>query len=391
MTKRFRKKRSSANPRIRVFIVVLSMTLATLFIIAGVIVNYRVPTRSNNKGLGIPANVQAFWPPVFSQTIFGNVVPGFSNAKTDTAQNPSGILLANTTFFSRLLSALTDINSNNLWSLLSTQIPVLHPNGYLLHTDNPTDVNKYTNPPTDPGTQAKQPGNGQAAPPSATDPHTQLPGGGKQSLPQIYIYQTHNRESFLPELEKGLQPNQAYDPNVNITLVGERLTEDLNTRGLTTIQTTNDYWKYGDYPYSRKTVEKELQKYPQLSMIFDIHRDSGPRDKTTTVIDGKTVSRIFFIIGGANPNYQENLKFASLLNKKMETLYPGKDGQPGLSEGIWVKQKNPSYDTTYNQDLNPNMVLIEIGGPYNTLDEENRAADLLANVIQSVWQDGHKQ
>jgi stage II sporulation protein P len=397
MKRRFRANRTSGKPHMHLFVIITSIILATGFVLAGWIEMYRTSHSNRSTQFQSTKSVPRYLNPQWVDTIFDNVLPFYQPHNDGTfltiINQPYQTLID---LASRFLTTMTDLDPRNLWSLLSTQIPVLHTNGFLLHTETPSDVAKYTNPPSDTNDTTPAPdanGRDLQAPPSATEPQNQIPEneipGFQANKPAIYIYHTHNRESFLPNLPQGLKDDQAYDPVINITEVGKRLMEDLNTRGITTIQTTNDYWKYGDYPYSRQTVEKELSKYPDLQMIFDIHRDSGPRDKTTTVINGQTVGRIFFIIGGSNPNYKQNLDFANRLNKKMEELYPANGNNPGLSEGIWVKQKNPKYDydTTYNQDLNPNMVLIEIGGPYNSLDEVKRSADLLANVIQAVWQD----
>jgi stage II sporulation protein P len=400
MKRRFRSKSTSANQHIRLFVIITSIVIATCFVLAGLMENFRTSNVAYQNHNG--TSKAQYMNPDWIHTIFGNVLPFYQ--PHENGMFPVSVkqpLHTSMLMTSRIITSVTDIDPMNLWSLLSTQIPVLHSNGFLLHTNDPSDTARYTNPPNDKNDSNPTPdqsGQDAKAPASATDPRNQpapvgsgIPGSDHNN-PVIYIYHTHNRESFLPNLPKGLLDDQAYDANINITEVGKRLMETLNTRGITTIQTTNDYWQYGDYPYSRVTVQKELAKYSDLQMIFDIHRDSGPRNKTTTIINGQSVGRVFFIIGGSNPNYKQNLDFANRLNKKMEQLYPQNGSNPGLSEGIWVKQKDPKYDydTTYNQDLNPNMVLIEIGGPYNSLEECERTADLLANVIQAVWQDEQK-
>ena len=54
---------------------------------------------------------------------------------------------------------------------------------------------------------------------------------------RVYIYHTHNTESFYPHL-----PDEStdHDGKVNITLIGERLGEGLEKRGIGTIVDTTD-------------------------------------------------------------------------------------------------------------------------------------------------------
>ena len=37
--------------------------------------------------------------------------------------------------------------------------------------------------------------------------------------------------------------------------------------------------------------------------------------------------------------------------------------------------------SSYNQDLNSNVILLEVGGPHNSMDEVKRSLALLADVI----------
>lgn len=109
-------------------------------------------------------------------------------------------------------------------------------------------------------------------------------------------------------------------------------------------------------------------------MVFDIHRDSRKRSDTTIKLNGKDYPRIAIIISRSIKYYEESLKFAECLHNKIEEKYPS------LSRGVMVKD-NPPKQNTYNQDLIGHSVLLDIGGPENTLDEEYRTADALAEII----------
>ena len=200
----------------------------------------------------------------------------------------------------------------------------------------------------------------------------------------VMIYHTHNRESFLPELGKK-NPDDAYDDVKNITLVGKRLQQKLEQQGVGTIlfdtdyKTTekNFYYPYS-YKYSGKTVTEAIATYPDVKFIFDIHRDSDIRPKTTATINGVSYAQVFFIIGKKNPNWEQNAQFATLVQQGLD------ERKPGLAKGILGKTANDG-NAEYNQSLASDSVLIEIGGPYNTLEECYRTVDVLAEVIRDLY------
>ncbi|MGD9676793.1 MAG: stage II sporulation protein P [Vulcanibacillus sp.] len=204
----------------------------------------------------------------------------------------------------------------------------------------------------------------------------------------VFIYHTHNRESFLPEL-KTKKANEAYDPNINVTLVGKKLSEYLNKLGIGTVISTKDYWtELEDYSLSYKhsfeTVQAALKKDNDYEFIFDIHRDASVREKTTRTINGKEYAAIYFVIGEANKNYEQNKKLAEELHQKLEELYPG------LSKGILSKQKTIGSNGDYNQSISTKSLTIEIGGVYNTLTEEYRTTEALARAIADLYWDAIK-
>lgn len=197
--------------------------------------------------------------------------------------------------------------------------------------------------------------------------------------PVAFIYHTHNRESWNSESDKDAQST-----NNNITLVGERLAEELEKLGLGAMVSDTDYptavpnyeWEYS-YKYSRKTVKEAIASNDELQYVFDLHRDSQKRKYTTAEINGESYAQVYFIIGQRNPNWKENEAFALKIHEKLEEQYPG------LSRGIWGKNAN-SGNAEYNQSLSSQSVLIEVGGVDNTIEESYRTAKALADVIAQI-------
>jgi len=222
---------------------------------------------------------------------------------------------------------------------------------------------------------------GQKASPNPTS--TPAPGHSTDEK-VVLIYSSHNRESYLPDLTGVTDPDKAYSAKTNVTLVGARLAADLEKLGVGAMSFNTDYtsvvknfnYLYS-YKYSNKTVKEAFATHPEIKFVFDIHRDSLKRSKTTAVIDGKAYAQIYFIIGQRNPHWQKNEAFAAQIHELLEKR------MPGLSRGIWGKTPNEG-NAEYNQSLADNSVLIEIGGPYNSLEECYRTADLLAEAIAEL-------
>lgn len=198
----------------------------------------------------------------------------------------------------------------------------------------------------------------------------------------VFIYHSHNQESWKPELSKPTDnPN---DPKVNITLVGKRMQQQLEKRGVGTQHSNVDYkssvknynWNRS-YQYSNQTVKKAMANNSNLEFFFDIHRDSSKRENSTVTINGKDYAKVYFIIGHKNPNWKQNENFAASIHDRLEKEYPG------ISKGIWGKTASTG-NGEYNQSLSPNSVIIEIGGIENTLEENYRTADVLAELIAEI-------
>ncbi|NEU31637.1 stage II sporulation protein P [bacterium LRH843] len=204
-----------------------------------------------------------------------------------------------------------------------------------------------------------------------------------------YIIHSHNYESYLPELETDL-PDEAFHSKINITLVGEKLSQELEKRGIGAEVEQKDIqaslkekgWAYPkSYDASREIVKEAMAEEKDLEFFFDLHRDSQRRNKTTVTINGVDYARTMFIIGGNHANYKENVHLAEELDSLLQKKYPG------LSRGVIVKE-GALTNGKFNQDLSNNSILIEVGGVDNSLEETYRAAEALAEAFADYyWKD----
>jgi len=332
-----------------------------------------------------------------------------------------------------LVRLLTDINPEDPKSLLAPEFPGIHPEkAVILRPGSTADANVEPKdhgripaisesdtggdnawPPLTPDEVAKgddTPSGGQVDPPAGegTNPsvggeapstetkppaksptdksHVGQPTTGGEKV--VFIYHSHNRESWFPELKEGTKdPTSA---TKNITLLGKRLSEKLSDQGIGALTSSTDYptaiKKYDwvlSYKYSKKTVMDAMAGNKKLTYFFDIHRDSQPKKYTTATINGKSYAKVMFIVGQGNPNWRKNESFANQIHAALEKDYPG------ISRGIWGKTA-ANGNGEYNQSLSPNSIVVEVGGIDNTLEESYRTIDALAKVIAKHYWNAEK-
>lgn len=271
--------------------------------------------------------------------------------------------------------------------------------------DYPMSVDKGSEPPNEHGGEPQDVTHGEVIddgqgsentePSESVDPPTKSTSNKEDPSHQIddnsnlrklvFIYHSHNRESFNPLLnQQGSNPNHV---KKNISLVGKRLQEQLEKHGIGATHSDTDYassvkgysWNMS-YKYSKHTVKQAMSSNKELQYFFDIHRDSTRRKNSTVTIKGTNYATVYFIIGHLNSNWRENEQFANEIHERLEKSYPG------ISRGIFGKTASQG-NGEYNQSLSPNSVVIEVGGVDNMLEETYRTADVLAELIADIIQE----
>lgn len=197
------------------------------------------------------------------------------------------------------------------------------------------------------------------------------------SKPIIYLYNTHQLENYN---NKNLS---IYNITPNVLMASYILKEKLNKNGISTIvEDTNlseflnlNHWNYASsYKATRMLLLEKMNKYDSLKYFIDIHRDSVNRNSTTVTINNKTYAKILFVIGLEHKNYKYNLEVTNKLNDLIKEDYPS------LTKGIY-KKSGKGVDGIYNQDVDKNCILIEIGGVDNTIEEVYNTLEVLSNVL----------
>lgn len=232
---------------------------------------------------------------------------------------------------------LTNINFKNMETFLISEIPGLHaasPN--IIVAGQGTD---FTNLPF----ESSPPLDFDVWEGSELDEQQQKEEKAEQTTDHVaYIYHTHNTESFLPLLPNVSNPNHAWHKDKNVTLLGKRLGEKLDEKGIKTLVETTDIQailkkrdlKYSkSYDVSREVAVDALKHNKEVKLVFDIHRDSARKSVTTAEIKGEKYAKAWFVIGEGHLKYEKNVQFAEKLHYALEEKYPG------LSRGVYGKPK----------------------------------------------------
>ena len=205
--------------------------------------------------------------------------------------------------------------------------------------------------------------------------------------PVIYIYNTHQGEKY------SMKYLEEYNIVPDVLTASLMLGEKLNNLGINTLVEENNILEYmnknnldhsGSYIASRYFLQNTMNKYNNIKLYIDLHRDAISHDLSYIKINDKDCAKILFVIGLENPNYLNNLNVVEQLNNIINTKYPN------LSRGI-MKKKGYGVNGVYNQDLNSNVILIEIGGHENNIDEVNNTLELISIAIKEYLNEEAKK
>ena len=198
--------------------------------------------------------------------------------------------------------------------------------------------------------------------------------------PTIYLYNSHDTEEYKPSsfAEYSVMPT--------VKLSDYVLKEKLESNGfsvlieettISSIRSSLGLNYAGSYAASRVLMEQAKENYPSLIYFIDLHRDSLSHDKTTLTYNDKNYAKVMFLVGLENPNYGGNLDFSKKISDLINTKIPE------LSKGIYEKE-GEGVNGIYNQDFSNRTILIEIGGPENTIDEVYETLLVLSEVLTEV-------
>ena len=191
--------------------------------------------------------------------------------------------------------------------------------------------------------------------------------------PLIYIYNTHQTEEYDAEnlKEYNITPTVYMAANIlkkKLSNLGiESIVEDEN---IVDVLRKNN-WKYSEsYNASWQWLERAKENYPSVKYYIDLHRDSSSGKIS---INDKPYAKMMFVIGMNHDNYQKNEALMLKLNDYLNDKYKGL-----MRDAFYGKRSR------YNQHFNENVILIEVGGPKNNIEEVQNSVSALGEALASV-------
>ncbi len=204
--------------------------------------------------------------------------------------------------------------------------------------------------------------------------------------PVVLIVHTHGTEGYSPDGAISVPDEAEFartsDTSKNVVSIGKLISDILNKNGVPTVHCTvmHDSIQYKDsYLRAEETIRKYLEEYPTIKLVIDIHRDSiikssGEIVRPVAELDGEAAAQLMCVVGtdwegDSHPKWENNLSLAlklrELLNDKCENI----------CRPVFLKSH------TYNQEIAPYSLLIEVGSGGNSLEEAQRSAVLLAEKL----------
>ncbi len=202
------------------------------------------------------------------------------------------------------------------------------------------------------------------------------PTSKKIENPIVYIYNTHQTENY------SYKAYEDYNITPNVMMASYILRERLDDKNIEAIVEdanikeilNSNSWSYSSsYKASRFLIKDTIKKYPNIKLFIDLHRDSVSHKVSTTSSNGKKYAKVMFVIGKEYDSYKKNLEVANKLNNIIKN-------KASISRGVLLKE-GKNVNGVYNQDINPNIILIECGGNENSLEEVINTINLLAEAI----------
>lgn len=206
--------------------------------------------------------------------------------------------------------------------------------------------------------------------------------------PQVLVVHTHTTEAYTDSGKttySSSDSDRSTDVNKNIVAVGNEVCKILEEQGIPTVHdtTVHDYPSYnGAYSRALTTIKNNLEKYPSVKIVLDVHRDGiiradGTKLKVSADVNGEKTAQVMFVVGSnasglAHRDWKENLKFAAKVQQQAQAMYPG------LMRPINLREER------FNQHMTLGSLIIEVGSNGNTLEEAVAGAKDVATALAAV-------
>ena len=208
--------------------------------------------------------------------------------------------------------------------------------------------------------------------------------------PLVLVLHTHTSEGYLLENASYLEGDlgeitYTNDAERNMLAVGKAFISGLNKNGITAIHCTvmhDELGLSGSYARAADSIKFFLEHYPSIRYVVDLHRDAiltseGEYVRAATEIAGESVAQILPVVGSdaggwEHDTWEGNLALALQLRQALN------QNNTALCRPVMLR------NSTYNQEMAPFAILLEIGTGANSIDEAIAAATLAGEAFGKV-------
>lgn len=196
--------------------------------------------------------------------------------------------------------------------------------------------------------------------------------------PLVLILHTHATEAFS---DSSLNDYRNTDITKNIVSVGTVIADRLIENGISTIHSTTlfdaDDFTMAYYNASLE-IREMLEKYPSISYIIDVHRDSiesnGVYVAPTVETSDGNMAQMMFVIGtdyggSGHSTWRNNLSLATRLQASLN------ESTPNLMRSINLRS------ASFNEQYSNGSLLLEIGACASTPEEVYKSAEKFADAL----------
>ena len=208
--------------------------------------------------------------------------------------------------------------------------------------------------------------------------------------PLVLVLHTHASEGYLPtnvpylEGELG-EITYTHDAERNMLAVGKAFILGLQKNGITAIHCTvmhDESGLSGSYERAADSIKFFREHYPSIRYVVDLHRDAiltaeGEYVRAATEIAGESVAQILPVVGSnaggwEHDAWEGNLALALQLRQALN------QNNTALCRPVMLR------NSTYNQEMAPHAILLEIGTGANSISEAIAAATLAGEAFGKV-------
>lgn len=208
--------------------------------------------------------------------------------------------------------------------------------------------------------------------------------------PLVLVLHTHTREGYLSENVSYLEGDlgeftYTEDEERNMLAIGKAFVAALNKNGITAIHCTvmhDATGLSGSYERAAQSIQFFREHYPSIQYVVDLHRDAiltaeGEYVRAATEVAGDRVAQILPVVGTdaggwEHDGWEGNLALALQLRRILN------QNERSLCRPVMLRTH------TYNQEMAPYAILLEIGTGANSIDEAIAAAILAGEAFAAL-------